>query len=135
MFELVRWGARFLQFSEPGDHFEPSWLRLGFTAFARKTATPERSFAIRIDDSEGADFHVMGGHHGTEVKAGLAPADVTLWVSSPPALFALASRQLSPAQALSSGAIRLDSDASLLDDFPVLFDMASDSPGPQSTGV
>jgi DNA-binding HxlR family transcriptional regulator len=40
MVELARWGFRFLDRFHSGDHFEPAWLRLGFTAFARKTPTP-----------------------------------------------------------------------------------------------
>lgn len=134
MLELARWGAQFLDRSLPDDHFEAAWLRLGFTAFARKTAVPERTFTIRVDGSDEAAFHVVGGEHGTRVHEGLAPAGATLHVTSPLALFALASRRLAPTEALHSGAIRVDGDAAALDDFPELFDMAPEATSPQPTG-
>jgi len=127
MLELARWGARFLAESGSGDHFEPAWLRLGFTAFARKTPTPARSFAIRVDGHPEADFNVGGGGAGTAVQEGSARADATLRVASPTALFALAARRLAPEAAVRSGAIRVEGDAAALDDFPELFDMAPDA--------
>jgi len=126
MLELARWGARFLESPRSGDHFEPAWLRLGCTAFARKTPTPARVFAISVEGHEAEAFHVVGGEAGTAVGEGLAPADVVLRVSTPLALFALAARQLAPEEALRSGAIRVEGDAAALDDFPELFDMAPD---------
>jgi DNA-binding HxlR family transcriptional regulator len=133
MLDLARWGARFLHRSLPGDHFEAAWLRLGFLAFARKTPTPARSIAIRVEGPDAVAFHVAGGEHGTAVTDGLAPAETTLWVASPLALFGLARRQLAPSEALRSGAIRVDGDPTVLDDFPELFDMAPEVPSPQPT--
>lgn len=134
MLELARWGARFLDRSLPDDHFEAAWLRLGFIAFARKSPTPDRSFVIRVEGPDPVAFYVAGGAQGTAVSEDLAPADATLWVASPLALFALASRRLEPAQALRGGAIRIEGDPDALDDFPELFDMALEAPSPQPTG-
>jgi DNA-binding HxlR family transcriptional regulator len=126
MLELARWGARFLDEGDSGDHFEPAWLRLGFIAFARKAPTPARSFAIRVDGHPEADFEVGGGDGGTAVREGTEQADATLRVAAPMALFALAARRLAPEAAVRSGAIRVEGDAAALDDFPELFDMAPD---------
>jgi len=134
MLELARWGAQFLDRPLPEDHFEAAWLRLGFTAFARKAGSPKRTFAIRVDGSDELSFQVAGGEHGTTVNDGIVPADTTLRVASPLAVLALASRRLTPSEALRSGAIRVEGDAAALDDFPELFDMAPGSTSPQPTG-
>ena len=87
--------------------------------------------------NEGPDeaaFHVAGGKRGTTVTEGLGPADATLRVASPLALFALASRKLAPGEALRSGAVRVEGDPAALDDFPELFDMDPAYSGPQPTG-
>jgi DNA-binding HxlR family transcriptional regulator len=130
MLELARWGARFLEPPRAGDHFEPAWLRLGCTAFARKTPTPPRVFTIGVEGHGEADFHVAGGDGGTAVRDGGAPADAALRVASPLALFALAAGRLAPEEAVRSGAIRVDGDVAALDDFPELFDMAPDGSEP-----
>jgi DNA-binding HxlR family transcriptional regulator len=135
LLELARWGARFLQRSEPGDHFEAAWLRLGFLAFARRSRTPGRSFAIRVGGEGGTAFRVAGGADGTRVTEDDQPSDATVAADSPLAVFALASGQLDPGDAVASGAIRVEGDVSALADFPDLFDLASDSPSPQATGA
>jgi DNA-binding HxlR family transcriptional regulator len=126
LLELARWGARFLEPPRSGDHFEPAWLRLGCAAFARKTPTPARVFAIRVEGHDEDAFHVAGGAAGTAVGEGPAPADTALCVSSPLVLFALAARRLAPEEAIRSGAIRVEGDVAALDDLPELFDMAPD---------
>jgi DNA-binding HxlR family transcriptional regulator len=128
--ELVRWGARFLDHSHPGDHVEPAWLRLGCAAFARKTPTPARVFVITVEGHGEVAFHVAGGEEGTAVRDGLAPADATLRVASPLVLFALAARRLAPERAVRTGALRVEGDLAALDDFPQLFDMAPDGSEP-----
>jgi DNA-binding HxlR family transcriptional regulator len=130
MVELARWGFRFLDRFHSGDHFEPAWLRLGFTAFARKTPTPARVFVITVEGRGEVAFHVAGGEDGTAVRDGRAPADATLCVASPLALFALAAGRLALEDAVRSGAIRVEGDVAALDDFPELFDMAPDGSEP-----
>jgi DNA-binding HxlR family transcriptional regulator len=134
LYELVRWGARFLHQMQPGDHFEPAWLRLGFAAFARKTPTPPRAFALSIVGREDAGFRVAGGEAGTTVSDGSEAVDATIAVTSPLVLFALAARQLSPADAVRSGAARVEGDIAAVDVFPDLFDMVRDDPNPQQLG-
>jgi DNA-binding HxlR family transcriptional regulator len=134
LFELVRWGARFLGQSHLDDHFEPEWLQLGFAAFARKTATPARTFSLCVQGSEEAGFRVSGGEDGTTIHPGAGPADLSISVASPLVLFALASRQLPPAEAVRSGAVQVEGDAAELSVFPDLFDMDRDDPSPQQQG-
>lgn len=130
MLELVRWGARFLDQPRPDDHFEPAWLRLGFTAFARKNPTPPHSYALCVQGHEDAGFRVAGGGDGTTVFEGSAPVDTTISVTSPLVLFALAARQLAPAEAIRSGSVHVEGDIAALDFFPDLFDMDRDAPSP-----
>jgi len=128
--ELARWGGALLTGPESGDHFEPDWLRLGFKTFARKTASPARSFEIRLD---GADvFFVAGGPNGTEVCLDLDAAATTLHAKSALSLFALAAGRLDPAAALRDSEIVADGDVAALDDFPELFDMAPDDSEPHN---
>ena len=137
--ELARWGTAMLGAREPGDHFEPEWLRLGCAAFVRKSPTPARTIAVRIAGAEQAEFALVGGEAGTEVRAGIQPADVaiTLAADAPMTLFALASRRLSPAQAIESGLIAVEGDLTALEVLPELFDMApaGTEPHPPQQGV
>jgi DNA-binding HxlR family transcriptional regulator len=132
--ELVRWGARFLGTPQPDDHFDPAWLRLGFAAFARTTPTPARSFTVCVEGHEDAGFRATGGDDGTIVEEGSAPADTSISVSSPLVLFALAARQLPPAEAIRSGAAHVEGDVASFDVFPDLFDMDPNDPTPQRRG-
>lgn len=134
LFELVRWGSRFLGRMQPGDHFEPAWLRIGFAAFARKTPTPARSFSIRVQGHEGAGFRAAGGNEGTVVTEDSGAVDTSISVASPLVLFALATRQLPPAEAVRSGAAHVEGDVAALDLFPDLFDMDRNDPSLQHQG-
>ena len=128
--ELARWGSALLAGPESGDHFEPDWLRLGLTTFARKTASPARRFEIRLEGAE--VFFVAGGPNGTEVQLDLDGAETTLRAESALPLFALAAGRLEPAVALRDREIVAAGDVSALDDFPELFDMAPDRSEPHN---
>jgi ubiquinone biosynthesis protein UbiJ len=83
---------------------------------------------------EDAGFRVAGGEAGTTVSDGSEAVDATIAVTSPLVLFALAARQLSPADAVRSGAARVEGDIAAVDVFPDLFDMVRDDPNPQQLG-
>ena len=134
LLELARWGARFLDRSRPGDHFEPAWLRLGFAAFARKTPTPRRSYSVCVLGHEDAGFRITGGDRGTAIHTDARRVDAAISVGTPLALFALAARQLPPAEAIRSGAVHVEGDVAALDVFPDLFDMDRDESSPQQSG-
>jgi DNA-binding HxlR family transcriptional regulator len=128
LLELTRWGAGLLTEFQEGDHMEPDWLRLGVAAFARRTASPARSFEIHLDGA--AVFQVAGGPHGTEVRSDLEPTDVVLRVSTPFTLLALVSGGLDPDAALRAGEIEAEGDLAALPEFPELFDVAPDRSEP-----
>jgi len=129
--ELARWGGALMAEPRPDDHMEPDWLRLGFTTFARKAASPARRFEIRL---EGADvFCVSGGPNGTAVSLEYENADTIVHAKSALPLFALAAGQLDAATALRDSAITADGDVAALDEFSELFDMAPDGPEPHNS--
>src|SRR3989337_600144 len=43
VFELIRWGARYLLPPRPDERVEPDWLRLALAAYARDGGSPARS--------------------------------------------------------------------------------------------
>jgi DNA-binding HxlR family transcriptional regulator len=136
VYELARFGLRFLDAPRPGDHYEPDWLRLGLDAFRRRGATPARAFALRIPDAAREVYiHVRGGPHGTVVSDAEAPADATLRGASG-TLLAVARGGVDPLAAARSGAIRVEGDAAALRELPALFDFSLAAPGsePGETG-
>lgn len=128
LYELARFGLRFMDAPRPGDHSEPDWLRLGFDIFRRRSPTPSRVFTLCVGDgARELRIQVAGGPGGTQVRdPGTAAADATVY-ASPVALLGIASGGLDPAAAQKSGAIRVEGDASALRDLPALFDFSPDA--------
>ncbi len=121
VFELIRWGARYLLPARPGDRREPDWLRLALAAYAPRTPTPARSFQITVTGGKKeALIRVSGGPEGTSVTVDRAPADVHI-AAGIEAVLGLMSRRLSPVRALESGQIQAEGDLTALADFPRLF--------------
>ena len=129
VYELARFGVRFMGRPRSGDHSEPDWLRLGLDVFRRLGATPARAFSIRVPDGEReVRIHVAGGPQGTVVSERDEPADAI--VHAPPVVvLGLVSGGLDPAAAASSGAIRVEGDAAALRELPALFDFGFIAPG------
>jgi DNA-binding HxlR family transcriptional regulator len=129
IYELARFGLRFMERPRPGDHSEPDWLRLGFDVFRRRGPSPPRAFSIRIPADTGElRIHVAGGPQGTVVSDADQPADVTLFASNV-AVLGLASGALDPVAAVSEGTIRVEGDAAALRELPALFDFAGSEAG------
>lgn len=125
--ELARFGVRLLGTPRANDHFEPDWLVLGLSAFARRDASPRRRFALRIPTASGElRLDVAGGRRGTRVREGEAPAghgaDATLR-ADPLTLLGLASGRLAADAALAEGRLEVAGDAAALGDLPRLFDL------------
>jgi DNA-binding HxlR family transcriptional regulator len=121
--EMMRFGIRFLDGMQPGDHLEPGWLRLALEAFARRTPTPSRSLELNIRNGAGAvRVAVEGGPDGTTIRDPEGDADVCLNVD-PLVLLGLATGQLEPLAALSAGAFEASGDTTALLDLPALFDL------------
>ena len=123
VFELVRWGARRLLPPRADERIEPDWVRLALAACARRSATPARSFVVRITgDGRPVSVHIAGGPGGTAVTDGEGQADATLAADARTVL-GLMSGVLSPAEAVGAGRVVLAGSHAALADFPLLFDV------------
>ncbi len=124
VYELIRWGGRFLHPRRKGDRIEPEWMRLALDALARRGASPRRRFLLRVREGrKEALVHVAGGRGGTTISAGPGPADATL-VLDVPTLLAVASGRLPLPGAVESGAVEASGDLDALPDFAQLFESA-----------
>lgn len=125
---LTRWGGRFLSAPEAHDHVEPSWVRLGLQAFARRDATPARSIDITVE-GDGAEvrFNVRGGPRGAVVAphplpAGAGGADAS--VRGPTlVVMGVMAGAIDPREAMRSGALRAEGEVDAVVDLPAMFDM------------
>ena len=126
VYELIRWGGRFLHPRRKGDRAEPEWMRLALDALACRGTSPPRRFLLRVREGrKEALVHVAGGRGGTTVSVGAAPADATL-VLDVPTLLDVASGRLPLSRAVASGAVEASGNLAALPDFARLFE----SPGP-----
>lgn len=123
--ELIRWGGRFLHPRRPRERVEPEWMQLALTAMARRSASPGRTFVLRIREGrQEAVFSVSGGRAGTRVVPGEAGgADVTLALDVP-TLLAVAAGSLALDHAVKRGAVKASGDLAALPEFARLFDHA-----------
>ncbi len=127
VFELIRWGGRFLFPPRKGERIEPEWMVLALAACARRGASPAQSFLLKIrEGKKEATVHVAGGPAGTVVTDRSAPADVAL-VATVPTILALMSGAVNPVTALEEGRIEATGDRAALTEFPQLFDVATKS--------
>jgi DNA-binding HxlR family transcriptional regulator len=122
---LSRWGLKRMEPKRAGDHFEPSWMRLGLLALARSTPTPARRIELRIpDEPDDVVIHIEGGDTGTRiVPPGHAPAagtDATVRAEVSAMLPQLLGG-LSLDDAARDDAIQLDGDLAAVADLPRLF--------------
>ncbi|MBI1726828.1 MAG: transcriptional regulator [Candidatus Rokubacteria bacterium] len=125
VYELIRWGGRFLHPRRKGDRTEPEWMRLALDALARRGTSPPRRFLLRVREGrKEALVHVAGGRGGTTVSAGAAPADATLLLDVP-TLLDVASGRLPLSRAVESGAVEASGNLAALPDFAKLFESAN----------
>ncbi len=124
IFELIRWGGRFLLPQRRGDRVEPDWMRLALAACASRSASPSRSFLIRMPSRQGeVAIRVVGGPEGTSVIEGSGPAEVTM-TGPMDVVLALMSGRMSAEAALGAGLIQVEGDREVLPEFPALFDVS-----------
>jgi len=124
LYELARFGLRFMDAPRPGDHSEPDWLRLGLDVFRRRSPTPSRVFSICVPNGDRElCIRIAGGPGGAVLSDSDAPADATLHASALVVL-GIVSGGLDPEAAAKSGAIRVEGDASALRELPELFDFS-----------
>ncbi len=123
VFELIRWGARFLYPARETERREPQWAGLVLRAYARTSRAPRRSFEIRLQEGgHTATFYVRGTAKGTAVSEEPSDCDVR-FSASIDTLFGLGSGRLSAHDAVSQGLIVGEGRTEYLADFPQLFDM------------
>jgi DNA-binding HxlR family transcriptional regulator len=126
--ELLRFGVRFMGASRQEDHVEPRWVPLGLEGFARRGPSPARRIEVHVlGGPEPVVFRVIGGPEGTRVERGTGAADAVL-EAGPREVLGLAAGLLPPAAALAAGRARVSGDASLLGEFPGLFEMDLNTP-------
>lgn len=123
VYELIRWGGRYLFPPRKGEEFHPDWMCLALSACARRTASPKRTFLLRIRrGKEEATLRVSGGAEGTTVTRGEGPADAT--ISAPvEVVLGLMSGGMPPQTAVEKGLAVVEGDRGALADFPSLFDV------------
>ncbi len=130
VYELIRWGGRFLYPPRRGERIEPDWMLLALAACARRGPSPPRTFQLRIrDQGKEAILYVIGGPAGTAVTDRAAPAEVTI-VASVPGILAVMSGAMNPLEALKAGRIEATGDHAALGEFPQLFDVRRPAPQP-----
>jgi DNA-binding HxlR family transcriptional regulator len=120
---LTRWGARFLNSPEPGDHVEPDWLGLAINAFARTGPTPGRRFELRpYSGDREAVLRVAGGPDGTSSIRDDLPVDVSIQAPMI-VLMGLMSGAIPPETVLAADDVQVEGNVETLSDLPALFEM------------
>lgn len=79
IYELIKWGGRFLFPMRPDDAFDPDWVLLGLEAIAKTAPTAEVRIGLTIRHADkSARFVVEGGPSGTRLARGdgLASAEI-----------------------------------------------------------
>lgn len=124
VYELIRWGGRFLLPMRRGERVEPEWLHLALAACARRGPSPARAFRLRIvaKDAPETMLRVAGGPAGTAVGADAGLADATIGADVP-TILALMSGRLDPDIAIKKRRLIVSGDRAAVRDFPRLFDM------------
>lgn len=128
---MAAWGIRLMEPPRPGDHFEPSWVRLVAMTLRSPDPSPEHSYELRCPDIDGdVVIHVAGGPGGTRVYEADAPgrggggvdavvrADAQL-------LLGVATGRVDPVAALEAGDLELTGDVEALRDLPALFSVVA----------
>ena len=102
LYQLMRFGVRFLDPASVGDHIEAEWLKVGLAAFARTTPLPRHTIVIQLPDGASeVVLRVTSGRRGTSVEAGSGPAEAVIR-TAPFTLLGLLARQVDLQEAVDS---------------------------------
>lgn len=126
LFELLRWGARYLFPQRPGERFEGDWLAMVLRAYLRPGPSPRFVIALRIDGLERPAVWVIGGPGGTEVALAGAEPDAIIETSAAGVLGLMSSR-LPVEAAIAAGMASVIGDAAAGRAFPEYFTAAGSS--------
>jgi len=122
LFELLRWGARYLYPQRPGERFEPDWLRMVLLAYARPGATESVTLALRVaEDARGQVVWLRGGPEGLRVERHGEAADATI-TGPVTALMGLMSGRVSVRDAIDRGAIKVEGEQTAAEAMERLFE-------------
>jgi DNA-binding HxlR family transcriptional regulator len=123
VFELIRWGGRFLYPVRSEERREPEWVGLVLRAYARKGSVPKRSFNVHLKEGDAeALLNVRGTARGTTVSPEAAAADLTFSCGFETVL-GLMSGRVSAEQALETELAGIDGDVAALAEFPEMFEL------------
>lgn len=116
---LGRWGARSLTVPRPGDIITTDSMVMAIRAAFRPEAAhgTDVSYELRMGE---VVIHMRVGHGELAVADGALP-DADLVIETGPAIRALLAGELSPADAIASGSVRLRGDSGLLTRFVETF--------------
>ena len=121
VFELIRWGGRFLLPARPGERREPEWIGLVLQAYARKGRVPRQRFELTVlENGSEAVFGVSGTPRGTVISAGPMEADARLSAGFED-LLGLMSGRIDPREPFGAGPINAEGDAATLASFSQMF--------------
>lgn len=120
LFELLRWGARYLFPERPGERFEGDWLAMVLRAYLRPGPSPRSVIAVRIKGFERPVAWVVGGPEGTEVAVAGTEPDAVIETSVTGVLGLMSSR-LPLEAAIADGMASVTGDASAALAFPGYF--------------
>ncbi len=129
MFELLRWGARYLFPERPGERFEPEWLRMVLTAYANTSPSEPVAIELSVLSEPRAEARaisaavVIGGPDGTTIEPpSTSPTDAQI-SATPRALLGLMSGRMPLDAAESSGEAQVAGDRQAAGRLPELFRM------------
>jgi DNA-binding HxlR family transcriptional regulator/putative sterol carrier protein len=123
VFALGRWGAKSLDAPRAGETVTPDSLVMAL----RTTFKPEAARKSRLKyELRFGDIVLHARIHDGTVDAAQGPIDnPDLVIETGPALKSLMTREITPAQALASGGVRVTGDPKLLDRFAQMFQIES----------
>jgi DNA-binding HxlR family transcriptional regulator len=127
LFELLRWGARYLFPQRPGERFETEWLVMVLRAYLRGGATPNHLIALRIEGFASPVAWIHGGEAGTEVALFGEGEDATVETSVGGVLGLMSSR-LPFEDAVASDTARVTGSMEAARAFPSYFLAAGEAP-------
>ena len=123
VFELVRWGGRFLYPARPEERREPEWAGLVLKAYARRGRVPKRSFNVHLKEGEAQIvLNIRGTGRGTQVTTERGDAELTFSCGFE-AVLGLMSGRMSTQQALETELAEIDGDVAALAAFPEMFEL------------
>lgn len=122
LFELLRWGARYLFPMREGERFEPEWLRMVLEAYASPAPSAAVALAISVANPDGSTQGVAvvrGGPGGTAISP-FGPAHATI-TGTPQALLGLMSGRLPAGAAVAQSLATVDGSLEAAEMLPALF--------------